>query len=634
MKVVKCMWIDNASEVDMLSYKPFAELLYTIVNDERMNPLTIGLYGSWGAGKSTILKLTENIINSNQERSNKKIVSINLNSWMFEGYDDAKCALMESLLRAIEGDEKNFSEDCRDKIKNLFKRVNYLRVGATALKKGIPLALGIATGNPIPFMMNISSDIIDKFKTEDGVKEIYDCTTGIIDKYIKPKQDDDNTIVKNIRMFKEDFKTILEESNVDNLVVMIDDLDRCTPDKIIETLEAIKLFLSVSQTTFIIAVDERVIKYSIKKKYPQIEDNEVDISKDYIEKIIQIPVHIPELSEIDIINYMILLVSEMYLDKNTLNSLLNSLYEEEDFFGGSRITASKIFSLINIDELDENKISNKNNYIKLSNVIEKTSEVVAGVLNGNPRQAKRFLNTFLIRKKMGEIYYRKKDAINIEILAKLMVLEYIDVDLFRLLNKWHKKSDTEIVELKELIQLVEQEKDISEKYNNWNIHKIKKWLLSEPKEIYKEDLTKYFYLSRESLNEGINSVESLTKEEKEILKTILDCPKAKDKQEILKLKDINSESENKIIKIMVKMFKENKIKNIKIGIIYKEFEIWRSEILEHMKLYNKSDLNIKNLLFIQMLYNATPIEFEDIIKLWRSKKIIDEEKVKLIKGGK
>ena len=91
------MWIDSASSIDMLSYKPFSELLYKIIKDKRMNPLTIGLYGSWGAGKSTILKLTENIIEEKNNASSKnKVFTVNINSWMLEGYDDTKCALMES----------------------------------------------------------------------------------------------------------------------------------------------------------------------------------------------------------------------------------------------------------------------------------------------------------------------------------------------------------------------------------------------------------------------------------------------------------------------------------------------------------------------------------------------------------
>ena len=73
---------------------------------------------------------------------------------------------------------------------------------------------------------------------------------------------------------------LADVKSIDNLVVIIDDLDRCSPDRIIDTLEAIKLFLSVKKTTFIVAVDQRIIEYAVRTKYPQIEG--FDISSDYI----------------------------------------------------------------------------------------------------------------------------------------------------------------------------------------------------------------------------------------------------------------------------------------------------------------------------------------------------------------
>lgn len=96
---------------------------------------------AWGAGKSTVLKLIEAIISKKRSEGSKNIKSININARMLESYDDAKCALMESLLKSMEGYGKE-----KGKIKGLFKRVDYLRLGA-AVKKGIPLALSLATGN-------------------------------------------------------------------------------------------------------------------------------------------------------------------------------------------------------------------------------------------------------------------------------------------------------------------------------------------------------------------------------------------------------------------------------------------------------------------------------------------------------
>ncbi len=91
------MWLDNASDIDMLFYQPYAQLIAEIVKKKEYNPLTIGLFGLWGAGKSTLLEL----ISKNIDPANNNIACIQLNAWMFEGYEDAKAALMEALLNEM-----------------------------------------------------------------------------------------------------------------------------------------------------------------------------------------------------------------------------------------------------------------------------------------------------------------------------------------------------------------------------------------------------------------------------------------------------------------------------------------------------------------------------------------------------
>ena len=94
------MWLDNASKLDMLFYEPYADLIKEIIEDGEFNPLTIGIFGLWGAGKSTLLNLIKDSINKDN------IECIEINAWMFEGYEDAKTALMEALLKTMESKEK------------------------------------------------------------------------------------------------------------------------------------------------------------------------------------------------------------------------------------------------------------------------------------------------------------------------------------------------------------------------------------------------------------------------------------------------------------------------------------------------------------------------------------------------
>ena len=297
------MWLDNASKLDMLFYKPYADLIKEIVEEGIYNPLTIGIFGLWGAGKSTLLNMIKNSITA------ENIECIEVNAWMFEGYEDAKIALMESLLQTLKSKEK-FTEKADDEIKGLLKRVNWLKLGTKAITYGAPLIANIGMANPIPLLLNVANETItDKNKMLDVLKNAANGIENIRENYLNEKE---KNTVENIRQFKIEFEEMLKKTEIKNLVVLIDDLDRCNPDRIIETLEAIKLFLSVNNTTFVIAADENVIQYAIKKKYPKEHNNEPEISQEYIEKIIQLPIYIPELSSKDIENY---LGYEYHLDK-------------------------------------------------------------------------------------------------------------------------------------------------------------------------------------------------------------------------------------------------------------------------------------------------------------------------------
>ena len=81
-------------------------------------------------------------------------------------------------------------------------------------------------------------------------------------KYIKNFHFGDEEIeyLRETGKFREEFSDALKNDNIEIIVVMVDDLDRCRPERIIEILEVIKLFLAVDRTTFIIAADENVIK--------------------------------------------------------------------------------------------------------------------------------------------------------------------------------------------------------------------------------------------------------------------------------------------------------------------------------------------------------------------------------------
>lgn len=70
-------------------------------------------------------------------------------------------------------------------------------------------------------------------------------------------------------------------------VIFVDELDRCSPNTILDTLEAMRLFLFEGKVAFVIGADERHISYAIKTKFKDIQGINMDIGKEYQEKLIR-----------------------------------------------------------------------------------------------------------------------------------------------------------------------------------------------------------------------------------------------------------------------------------------------------------------------------------------------------------
>ena len=487
------MWLDNASDIDILFYEPYARIIADIAKNKEYNPLTIGVFGLWGAGKSTLLKLIDKKL-----ENQKGIICVTINAWMFESYDDAKTAIMEALLQEL---REEVPAEVKKKFGKLIKRVNWFKLGTKAVSTLAPVVASVATGNPLPMLLNVTGSAEEIGNT---VKNAADSIQSLKDEYWKDEDDStDESTINNIRKFREEFSDALKNDNIENIVVMVDDLDRCRPERIIEILEVIKLFLAVDRTTFIIAADENVIKYSIREKYPPMNGFDVELDKEYIEKIIQLPIYIPELSAKDIQNYLLLLVAQSYLEQESFSRLIAKIFEEKMIISGDIITLEKINKLI-----DELKLSwrdgDKSAFNETAKIIDEIREIVASTLKGNPRQAKRFLNTFITKRQLAKIYYG--DEIDIFILAKLLVLQKLDNDLFIQLNEWNKEFDTENVKFKEIRMAVAQ--GTTAEQEPWATPQIKKWLDCKPVELEKYPLEKYFYLTRENLkNSNIDQSE-------------------------------------------------------------------------------------------------------------------------------
>ncbi|MCR8710997.1 KAP family P-loop NTPase fold protein [Aliarcobacter butzleri] len=515
------MWADNETTQDFLNYDVHCNLIKEYVTNPNLLPLTIGVFGDWGSGKSSIMKMLEQKL-----KDNDKVLTIYFNSWLFESYEDAKVSLLENILLELSKNE-TLDETAKKKVLSLISKVDYIKLAKDGIKKyGKNVVDIIATGG-------IGTAIEAGFSmlNEDKLKELKNADLSKLNDYIKEEQE--NTTKNTIKTFRKDFEELIKATNYESIVIFVDDLDRCMPERVIETLEAIKLFLSVANTAFVIGADERIIKHSISmhlqlhtfnNNSDYLQDTQ-QIVTDYIEKLIQIPYRIPKLSPSEIETYNNLLFSVSLLSRDDFSKVYQSYlkFRKSDFY--SSFSLGNVKEVISLDEKVE--LSN------LLNISHFMSQMITNVLKGNPRQTKRFLNTFILREKLAKV---ANLDIDIFILIKLMLLEYLNPVLFKKLSELQSSENGVVNELKilETIFIDGEENTLEEKFQEWQTPQIQNWIKITPR-IGGIDLRNYFWLVRDKTESTLSNIHMVSPVIQKLYASIIDTDKHKRSASLLNL---------------------------------------------------------------------------------------------------
>ncbi|HBG27619.1 MAG: NTPase [Planctomycetes bacterium GWF2_41_51] len=537
------MWKDSETIEDFLDFEYLKETFKSIAIEDTLSPSSIGIYGDWGSGKSSLMKMCM------EELSQKEnVLCVFFNGWLFEGYEDAKTALLGTILDSIKK-ERKLEQKAVETIKRLYKNTDKLKLASKAIRYGVDF---LATGG-IGTIANITLDSV---------------LSTVKDKVCNIKEDDvknalsgefNNEEIRNsVRTFHDDFSKLLSESKITKLIVFIDELDRCNPNTILDTLEAIRLFLFSKNTSFVIGADERHVKYAVKQKFLEIEGNQLDIGKEYLEKLIQYPIRIPQMSQKEIEFYIMCLLFQKELEQKDFEQVLSFIKNE------------KKNDFINF-ELTYNKLAKEfptfvPKLREAISIAKQLSSVLASGLNGNPRHCKRFLNSLSMREKMAKYRKIKLDR---KILAKVMLLEYFKMDFFRKIAEIKPASKGEIKELQNIENgKWEETKELNLwKDDNW----IKDWVKIEPK-IGQTDLRPYFYFTRESLTNQLNLAQlklSLTAEK--ILSNLLNGSEIARNAAMNEINEANeSEANTILIKIAERLTSSANID----GNIFKSLLAW------------------------------------------------------------
>ena len=260
------LWDDNPSPVDLLGFEDVAAPVLDALQSEHLDPVCIGVFGPWGAGKTTVIQLIERAIESHEGS-----LVVYTQPWSYDPTTDPKATLIGEVLNAVkENLDQSALERLGDRLKGLAGRVRWSR------------AIRLSAESALTASLPKLSDLEGLFGEGDDVTE------------------------PTLRGFRGEFERLLADSSFDDLrrvVVIVDDLDRCLPTTVIDTLEAIKLFLAVPKMAFVVAADEAPVAHAIASAFGDSPDGSA-LAKKYLEKIVQIPVRVPTLGLSDVEAYV------------------------------------------------------------------------------------------------------------------------------------------------------------------------------------------------------------------------------------------------------------------------------------------------------------------------------------------
>ena len=496
------MWSDKETTEDLLGYTVHASLLKSVVTNDKNLPITVGLYGDWGSGKSSILKILEEELKNDNDT-----VVVYFDGWSFESFDDAKMALFQGIIDALEKDERFFAKvgdkatETYKALKKAFaklkKSISWMRVLKFSVKTVVPVATAATTGGAsliIPMLLSAFKD------HQEDLGELL--TGNKAEQFLKDtlNAEDEEKKYEVVREFRKDFEDLIDKSKLGKIVVLIDDLDRCLPRHIIENLEAIKLFLNVPKTAFVIAADSYIVTNAIKSEYRDIIDAASDerpqLGNSYLEKFIQLPYKIPALSPKEVETYVTLLFCQSILDNTPFKKV------REDFATFTKENKFDRYGWSNIQKLLNREIPT--GLGETIGFVTRFSTIIGNSLKWNPRLIKRFLNAYEMRSSLleqsGITDMKFKFA-----LLKLMLIEQKHEDQFKQLNSWVMSNPSTPPELRVIEEYADGKcKDLGE-HQDWNSPDLMK-LVSETPKFSEVDMKELFWVSRDIIVEQMSGL--------------------------------------------------------------------------------------------------------------------------------
>jgi tetratricopeptide (TPR) repeat protein len=265
--------IYEGKKVDALEIKKYARnLAHLAVNTE--GPFTIGVHAEWGHGKTSLLRAIKHELEKKENNFQKEVIPVWFNAWKFELEKDPLIALILTIVASLE----KYEEQHRSSSEKIKKWTQSFKDSCLDIVEGGLASITIDTGS-LKSDLKKADEVIKENERErrDAARNVRRESLEVKVKYYKAFAELDEACIN------------LNQAEV-KIILLIDDLDRCAPDKAMRLLESIKLVLGQPGFIFFLGVDDEKLTEHIRRSQKLPEDA---TAKFFLDKIIQVPFYVP-----------------------------------------------------------------------------------------------------------------------------------------------------------------------------------------------------------------------------------------------------------------------------------------------------------------------------------------------------
>jgi GTPase SAR1 family protein len=267
---------------DLLKIKRYSNALIKFIKSSQ-TPITIGIQGEWGSGKTSLLNtIYTELETANEHQESKDFKVVWINSW-----ENSLMATPEEALIKIINEIIASLIEVDPKLSNITKVKDAATVAAKGiLRVGAGILGGVAGGNVMDEVLQSSNSI----------RELRLQLTNLVDEIRKSGN-----------------------QRVDKIVIFVDDLDRIDPPEAVKILELLKNIFSIPGCVFVLAIDYQVVIKGLKEKFGErTPENEWEF-RAFFDKIIQLPFLMP-MGSYDIGHYVNDLLRQIgFQDENEID---------------------------------------------------------------------------------------------------------------------------------------------------------------------------------------------------------------------------------------------------------------------------------------------------------------------------